>query len=181
MAIDSQHLVRVLTAEHNKLGAYIWSITGDFSVCEDVLQEVALLAIEKGGEVADEPRLKVWLRRAARLKALEALRQKKRFPPPFTEETLAILEEDWEPYGQQGQVTDSSLIEFLQTCMGILADNQRQVLHLRYGIGLRSGEIANRLGMNVRAVYRVLTRSHRSLADCVRERLAAIRKATCDD
>jgi RNA polymerase sigma-70 factor, ECF subfamily len=181
MAIDSQQLVRVLTSEYNRLGAYVWSITGDSSLCDDVLQEVALLAIEKGGEVADEPRLKVWLRRAARLKAMEALRQKKRSALAFTEETMAILEEDWQPYDEQTQVTDSSLIELLQACMGILADNHRRILHLRYGVGLRSGEIADQLGMTARAVYRVLTRSHRSLADCVRERLAAMRKATCDD
>jgi hypothetical protein len=44
MAIDSQQLVRVLTSEYNRLGAYVWSITGDSSLCDDVLQEVVAIS-----------------------------------------------------------------------------------------------------------------------------------------
>ncbi len=61
MGMETDQLVRVLMAERNKLLAYAWSITGDFATSEDVVQEVALLAMDKGREVADEARLRVWL------------------------------------------------------------------------------------------------------------------------
>jgi RNA polymerase sigma-70 factor, ECF subfamily len=182
VALEIEQVVRLLTAEHNKLGAYVWSLTGDFNLCEDVLQEVALLAMEKGREVADEVRLKVWFRRAARLKALEALRQKRRTAIPFSEETLDMLEHEWEPYDQQNELADSSIVGMLRACMNQLTEVQRRLLNLRYANGLRSGEIARRLNMQVKTVYQALTRAHRSLLDCVhKKRLAATREATVDE
>ena len=68
----NDELARVLMAEHARLGAYVLSITGDFHICEDVLQDIALVALEKVQEVGDDVSLRVWLRRIARLKALEA-------------------------------------------------------------------------------------------------------------
>jgi RNA polymerase sigma-70 factor, ECF subfamily len=182
VALEIEQVVRLLTAEHNKLGAYVWSITGDFNVCEDVLQEVALLAIEKGREVADEPRLKVWFRRVARLKALEALRQRHRTAVPFCEETMDKLERQWEPYDQQAELADSSTVEMLQACMNELTVLQRRLLDLRYASGLHSSQIAKRLKMKVKTVYQAITRAHRSLVDCVqKKRLAATQEATFDE
>ena len=55
--MTTEQIVRVLMAERDKLIAYALSITGDFSLCEDVVQEVALLAMSRVGEIADEARL----------------------------------------------------------------------------------------------------------------------------
>jgi RNA polymerase sigma-70 factor, ECF subfamily len=180
--LEIEQVVRLLTAEHNKLGAYVWSITGDFSLCEDVLQEVALLAMEKGRDVADEARLKVWFRRAARLKALEALRQKRRAATPFREATLDKLESEWMPYDQHDDWADAAIVEMLQACMDGLTDNQRRLLDLRYASGLHSGDIARRLNMNVKTVYQAITRAHRSLIDCIqKKRIASAQEAALDE
>ncbi len=181
MGMETDQLVRVLMAERNKLLAYAWSITGDFAASEDVVQEVALLAMAKGREVADEPRLRVWLRRSARFKALEALRQKKRTPPPLSEEVLEKLEAHWEPYDRLGEMAEPTIAEMLRACYRELTANQRRLLALRYVKGLHSGEIAVQLDMKVETVYRALTRAHRNLADCVQGRLAARKRADRDE
>ena len=178
MALETEQLVRVLMAERNKLLAYIWSITGDFNLGEDVVQEVAMLAMAKGCEVADEARLKVWLRRAARYKALEALREKDRAPSPLSEEVLEKLERHWEPYDE---LAESTVAEMLRLCFRDLTDNQRRLLSLRYAKGLSSSEIAERLDMKVETVYRAITRAHRSLADCVQGKLAAGERNAADE
>ncbi len=180
MGMETDQLVRVLMAERNKLLAYAWSITGDFTTAEDVVQEVALLAMAKGREVADEPRLRVWLRRSARFKALEALRQKKRTPPPLSEEVLEKLEAHWEPYGP-GETAEATIAELLRACYRELTANQRRLLALRYVKGLHSREIAVQLDMKVETVYRALTRAHRNLADCVQGQLAARKRADRDE
>jgi RNA polymerase sigma-70 factor (ECF subfamily) len=181
MGMETDQLVRVLMAERNKLLAYAWSITGDFATAEDVVQEVALLAMDKGREVADEARLRVWLRRSARFKALEALRAKRRAPPPFSEEVLEKLEAHWEPYGPPGEMAEATVAELLRACYRKLSGNQRRLLSLRYAKGLHSGEIAAQLDMKVETVYRALTRAHRNLADCVQEQLAARKRADRDE
>ena len=181
MSLEADEIIRVLMAERNKLVAYAWSILGDFNMGEDVVQEVALLAMAKGGERADRPRLTVWLRRATRLKSLEALRQKKRTGAILSEEALDKLEPHWAAYDQQSDLAEPAMAEMLRACFQGLTHNQRRLLTLRYADGLRSSEIAERLDMNVETVYRALTRAHRSLADCVQSKLGAQRKAGTDD
>ncbi|MBN1394364.1 MAG: sigma-70 family RNA polymerase sigma factor [Pirellulales bacterium] len=181
MALETEQLVRVLMAERNKLLAYTWSITGDFALCEDVVQEVALLALDKGREVADEPRLRVWLRRSARLKALESLRGKSKTPPPLSDEVLDKLEAHWEPYDVRGELSESSLVEMLRACFQRLTDKQRNLLSLRYAKQLRSGQIAERLRMKVETVYRSLTRAHRNLANCIEDAISSKKRVAGDE
>lgn len=176
---QTEQIVRILMAERNKLLAYAWSITGDFATAEDVVKEVALLAMDKGTDVADEGRLRLWLRRTARLKALEALREKRRLPP-LSDEVLEKLEAHWLPYDQRGELTESTLAEFLRACVRLLTDYQRNLLRLRYVAGLRSSEIAQQLQMKVETVYRTLTRIHSKLAECIELKLAA-RKENSED
>jgi RNA polymerase sigma factor (sigma-70 family) len=123
----------------------------------------------------------VWLRRSARFKALEALRAKRRAPPPFSEEVLEKLEAHWEPYGPPGEMAEATVAELLRACYRKLSGNQRRLLSLRYAKGLHSGEIAAQLDMKVETVYRALTRAHRNLADCVQEQLAARKRADRDE
>jgi RNA polymerase sigma-70 factor, ECF subfamily len=181
MGMETEQLVRVLMAERNKLLAYAWSITGDFAASEDVVQEVALLAMDKGREVADEARLRVWLRRSARFKALEALRAKRRTPSPLSAEVLEKLEAHWEPYGPPGEMSEATVAELLRACYRKLTSQQQRLLSLRYSKGLHSGEIAAQLDMKVETVYRALTRAHRNLADCVRGELGARQGADRDE
>lgn len=169
MALDSTSIVRLLTAERNRLFAYIWAIVGDVHLAEDVFQEVFLLVIEKGGELTDEPELRVWVRRAARYKAIDAVRQAKRRPAALDESIIEKLEECWVQYDT---VPESNMVEMLRDCMRLLTPNRRNLMVLRYTKGLRTSQIAQQLNRQVTAVRRSIARAHRSLYDCVRIRLA---------
>lgn len=178
MGLDSPTIVRLLMAERSKLFAYIWAIIGDAHLAEDVFQEVSLLAIEKGCEVADEPHLKIWLRHAARYKSLEAARQIKRRPAPLNESVIEKLEEHWVRY----DVThESELMEILRGCIRLLTPNGRKLMVLRYSKGLRTSQIAERLKRPFTTVRRSIARAHRSLHDCVRARLAAKNQSDNDE
>ena len=182
MVSKAEQVARTLMAEHGRLGAYVLSITGDFHLTEDVLQDVAVLAIEKVREVADDVSLKVWLRRIARFKALEALRQKNRPRALLSDEVLDKLESYWESHDEQSEWAGSSVLEMLQACMKELTPSSRRLLLLRYAKALRSGEIAVRLGMNVKSVYQAITRAHRKLADCIEKKRAfATKQASLDE
>jgi RNA polymerase sigma-70 factor, ECF subfamily len=170
MGLDSPKIVQLLMAERGRLFSYIWAIVGDAHMAEDVFQEVSLLAIEKGGEVADEPRLRVWLLRAARFKALQAVRQIKRRPAPLDESVIEKLEEYWIRYEA---TPESDLMEMLRECIRLLTPNGRKLMVLRYSKGLRSSQIAQRLKRQVATVRRSVARAHQSLYNCVQAKLAA--------
>ena len=177
MSMDSKTIVRVLMQQRDRLFAYIWSIVGDAHLAEDVLQEVSLLAMENGGEVADEVRLAAWLRHAARNKALEAVRRRSRQPTPLDEAILEAMEPDWQQYDA---LEESELVDLLRTCVKQLTANNQRIVTLRYVDGLKSNEIARRLHRNVSAVYQAITRIHRALSECMSRRLTPIESVPTD-
>ena len=165
MGLDSTQIVRLLTTERNRLFAYIWAIVGDVHLAEDVFQEVSLLVVEKGPELTNEPELNVWLRRTARFKALNTLRQAKHQPMVLDESVLDTLEEYWIRYDA---MPESDLVETLRECMRLLTPNGRKMMVMRYSKGLRTSQIAQRLKRQITAVQKSIARAHRSLHDCVR-------------
>lgn len=176
MGLDSSIIVRVLMAERERLFSYIWMMVCDTHLAEDVFQDVSLLALEKGTEVADETHLRGWLRHAARFKALEALRQSKRTPLPLDESVIKQLEEHWARYDAVPESDQDDLLDLLKKCIRLLTPDSRKLLVMHYGKGLRSREIARQLKRKVEAVYQSITRAHRNLSDCVRQKLAAKRR-----
>jgi RNA polymerase sigma factor (sigma-70 family) len=169
MESKAEQVVRELMVEHGRLGAYVLSITGDFHLTEDVLQNVAVMAIEKVRDVTDGVSLRVWLRRIARLKALEA-RQKYRREALLSDDVLDKMESYWESHAGGRAPAGSMTLEMLQACMKELTPSHRRLLVLRYVKALRSGEIAARLGVKVKTVYQALTRAHHRLADCIEKK-----------
>lgn len=165
MPLDQQTVIRAVVAERDRLYAYIWSMLGDAHLAEDVLQDVTVVAIEKATELADERVLVSWLRTTARYKSFEALRAKKRRPPVMDAMVLDQLESAWEALDL---LEVSELADNLERCLGRLTPRSRQIVAMRYGNSMKSGEIAEALGRKVSSVYQVLTRAHRVLADCIR-------------
>lgn len=170
MGMESPQTIRLLMAERERLFSYIWAIVGDAHLAEDVFQEVSLFVIEKRPDASDDVSFRVWLRRTARFKAIEALRRSRREVIPLDESVLDSLETHWVHYDANAE---SDLIDLLKECMKSLTPNGQNIIGLRYVEGLRSREIAQRLGRQVDTVYRSIARAHRALMECVRSKLAA--------
>jgi len=176
MGLEPAKIVQELIAERDRLFSYIWAIVGDIHLAEDVFQEVSLLVVEKNPNVDDVSQLRVWFRRAARLKALEAVRRKKR-GPLLNESVLDKLEECWSDYDAAPDSELNELLDMLRDCMRLLTPYSRRLLVMHYTHGLRSSEIARRLKLKVETVYQAIARAHRSLSECIKAKLAAKERA----
>jgi len=88
VGLSEETVLCVLLAQRASLIGYIWSMAGDAHLVEDVFQEVAVLALEKRGELRDEKALPTWLRRAARLSVLALIRAQKKSPLLLSDATL---------------------------------------------------------------------------------------------
>ena len=172
MALEVKTVVQVLMQQQNRLFAYIWSIVGDSQLAEDAMQELSVLAVEKGPEVSDENMLVVWLRRAARLKALEARRKKSQLPVALEESVAEQLEAHW---AQFDTTSDVNLVDILNHCVEQLTTHHREILRLRYVQGKKAGEIARALNRKAATVYQSIARLHRILRDCVDRQLREVR------
>lgn len=169
--MDVKTVVQVLMQQRDRLVAYVWTLVGDVQLAEDTLQDLAILAMEKGIEVEDEVRLVVWLRRAARLKALETLHKLGRPALELTESTLEQIEASW---ADRHVTTEGALVESLRECVRTLSPNNRRILTERYVEGRKPAEIAIRLGRSATAVYKALFRLHRALRDCMLAKTASV-------
>jgi len=169
MPIGTNVAVSVMMRERKRLEGFVWSIVGDRNLVEDVMQEVALLVVQKGGQLPDEARLSVWMLRSARFKSLAAIRTKRRFPQLFDDAVLDQIEARWK---NNESLKEGSAANALHKCIARLTENNRRIITLRYGDDLRSSEIAKILSRKVSAIYKAIVRIHKQLAQCVKGQLA---------
>lgn len=167
MPISHDQIVRVLIRERIRLLAFIQVLVHDTHTAEDVLQDVCALAIKKSSEINSEQHLLLWLRQAARYKAMN-LRSKHQ-PFLFDSQVLDLIESDW---SIRENVSSSEEMHALEQCVQKLSPYARSVIESRYRDGNTGDNLAKAVGRKVGSVYVQLSRIHRTLADCVRKHLA---------
>jgi RNA polymerase sigma-70 factor (ECF subfamily) len=121
---------------------------------EDVTAEVFRAAAERLRHDPDAELLQAWFLTAARNRIIDQWRRHARW-----ESRIEVLRRDAELAGTDAASDDDQpALEALDR----LAPDHRRVLVLRYVDGFRSGEIADALGRNARAVDSLLARARRA-------------------
>jgi RNA polymerase sigma-70 factor (ECF subfamily) len=166
MPLDHDNCLRLLIRERVKLIGYIRAIVGDVHTAEDVFQQVSVLVLKKLNEIQDADHFMGWMRRAARLEALNAARKSDRQPLTLDNSVAELLAPQWQRYDA---VESSDLIEALRACLVKLTPNARQLVEMRYHDDLTSSQIAEKLSRKTATVYQAISRAHQALAECVRD------------
>jgi RNA polymerase sigma-70 factor (ECF subfamily) len=165
--------VVLLVRERVKLLAYITAIVRDIHLAEDVYQEVATMAVRKRGEIRDAGHFLAWMRLAARHRSLNVLRQRK-----HCELLDSILLDKFEPlWAEQDASRDSDLLEAISDCLEKLSPASRTLVELRYTQGISGVKLAETVNRNLNTVYVALSRIHKAIGDCIKERLISGRFA----
>jgi RNA polymerase sigma factor (sigma-70 family) len=153
---------------------YIFALTRNQLVAEEVFQEVALaiLGEASSGKVVD-PFLP-WAREVARRRVVEYYRKSSRrdAAAPLSETLVdlvgAAFRETEEPPEE-----DSRRLSSLRQCIQKLSERARQVIDLRYSTQLGIEAIAESVDWQVGSVKVLLARSRKALAECIRAKLSA--------
>jgi RNA polymerase sigma-70 factor (ECF subfamily) len=169
MTFDHDQAIKALMAERAPLLGYIRAIVGDPHLAEDVFQEVVLVVVRKGGAAGAEERFPAWVRTVARYEALAALRRRHAHVP-FDDALLDALDAQWSAC-EEAEPTRPA-VEALRQCLGRLSPTSRRLVTAKYERACSGDEIAAEIGRPVNSVYVALSRIHKALADCVRNRLA---------
>jgi RNA polymerase sigma-70 factor (ECF subfamily) len=168
LLIDQESIVLFLLRERIKLLAYIASIVRDDHLAEDVFQEVAVLALRKREEIHDPTHFLAWMRLVARNRALKCLRERGRCLF-LDERLLAELEDQWADFDL---TPAADLTDALRHCLAKLSPYAQQLIRLRYVEGISGARLAEALDRQLNAVYVALSRIHRSLGACIRQRIS---------
>jgi len=167
--LSPEDITAALLRERLALTAYVATVTRDFHLAEDIFQEVCVKAVGKGGDFESPQHVLNWARVAGRHRAIDVLRMRDGKVIGLSEEMLAALEPVW-PEGEAAQ--GSPALEALRKCMDRLTPNNKEIVRLRYFEGRAGAQVAEAMGRKLETVYQALARIHRTLADCVRQRLA---------
>ncbi|MBI1370049.1 MAG: sigma-70 family RNA polymerase sigma factor [Planctomycetes bacterium] len=168
MALDEATIVRELWRQRIALLSYLEVIVRDEHLAEDVFQEVSVAVLRKRGEISDVKHLEAWLRQAARFHGIAAVRKLARRPIVFNDAVLDKLEQVW---AQPATHEQSDRSDALRDCIDGLSPYARRLVELRYGEGVSGTDLAAKVGRKLNTIYVALSRIHRTLADCVDERL----------
>jgi RNA polymerase sigma-70 factor (ECF subfamily) len=169
MALQQDVVVQLLLKHRGKLVGSIRAMVADEHLAEDIFQEVSIAAVSKCDEIADVDHFGPWVRCAARLQALMALRNRNRLPRALSAEVLDALEQHWHRYDRQ---PDADLSDALRNCLDRLSPYAKQLVETRYTDGKRGNDLAAALRRSLNTVYVALTRVHHTLRDCLQQHFA---------
>jgi RNA polymerase sigma-70 factor (ECF subfamily) len=170
MPVPQDQVVQLLLRHRGKLLGAIRAMVADEHLAEDIFQEVSVAAVNKCDEIYDVEHFGPWVRSAARLQALMALRNRNRLPRVLSDEMLDLLECHWAKFDRE---SDVDMSEALSQCLDRLSPYARKLIDARYVQGKKGNNLAMALKRSMNTVYVALSRVHETLRDCMKRRLAA--------
>ncbi len=154
------------------LMAYFLSSTGNPIVAEDLCQDVFIAAL-KGKDRFDTTRsFGAWLRGIARNVLLMHYRNAGKAPLQLGDKLMHVLDELAEEFEQEDFAADmgEEAVHGLRCCMKSLSERARTLLSLKYGKHMRSKEIGEHMDMKPTAVDMAISRSRKTLKDCMEKK-----------
>jgi len=173
--LKSEDIAALLLNERLALTAFIATVTRNHHLAEDVFQDVCVKAIGHKGGFESARHLMNWARIAGRNRAIDLLRVRDGKYLGLSVEALNALAEVW-PDCQKMRAEERQ--ESLRDCLQALTPYSRELLRLRYFEGRSGSDVAQILGRKLETVYQALARVHKTLGQCVRQRLALLEGET---
>jgi len=157
-ANDDTAYREVVARYGDPLYGYIYSITGNHHLSEDIISETYLRMVEKIDTYTFYgPPFKAWLYRIAHNLAINAMKRERH--TAVIDPTAAIG-----PTGDPATTIEARLEhEALRSALAELTEEQQQVVLLRFVAGQTSREVAEALDKSENAVKQMLFRALRSL------------------
>lgn len=156
---------KVLSQHERWLRAVIFARVREPQVVDDVLQDVALAAVEQKAPIHDPEKVGQWLYRLAVLNSLMFRRRqgrRRKWIRRYAEDTRPQVDGNHDPLAW---LISSERREKVREALNRLSPKDVEILLLKYAQDWRYEEIAQRLGITVSAVQTRLFRARQRLRD----------------
>ena len=160
---QQQVFVEELTNAQFDLLAYISMMIGNKADARDVLQETNRMLWAKAADYDFARPFLPWARAFAHYEALRFRKTRQRDRLVFTDGVFETLSEN---YLAAPQTVDRRL-DWLDECVGNLADSQKELIRAKYSERLSVVQITARLGCSPASVVSLLYRIRQALARCI--------------
>lgn len=159
----SDAFIQSLTMHQSHLRAFILGSLGDYTHCEDVLQQTNLILWEKCGDFRQGSEFLPWALAIARFEILAFFRDSQRDRLVFHPDVAKLMTEAVFP--EINQVSERQ--QALRECIKRLPERRLEVLKLFYVTNVRMKEIARQTGRSVNGVKSLLLRIRKTLRRCI--------------
>ena len=169
MKLDESQILKVLMEWRNRISAAAWLVVKDTHAAEDIFQNVALKAITRNVEFNAEAALVSWAFITARREGIDWIRRHNRISMGLSDDLMKILEMEW--VTQSDKQSSGRRMDALSTCLDQIPEKSKSLLKLRYFEGYNCIEIAEKIGIELNAVYKRLSRLHHGLRICIEKKI----------
>ena len=170
--MDSSDLARRFVQHRDMLYGYVFALTRDHDLAEDILQDVGVSILTEASRARGPDNFIPWARGLARHRVADHYRRlacRRRHEMPFEEFAdvvdLAFAEHAPTPEDNHEQ------LKLLCECLDGLTAQVRRIIDLRYSGSRSVQEIASALSWTPASIKVALSRARRTLADCVGRKL----------
>jgi RNA polymerase sigma-70 factor (ECF subfamily) len=167
---QSEQFAGLWAAAQPTITAFIRTLMPDYQRAEELLQRVAVMLVRKFHEYDSQRPFAAWAIGFAKNEVLYFRRQLATDKHLFDDE---IVEKIAVSYEQLVEEIDP-IREALGDCVEELQGRSRQVIDLRYGRGLNSGQIAAKMRLSSGAVRVLLHRVRSVLRRCIERRVGEL-------
>ncbi|HYG74438.1 MAG TPA: sigma-70 family RNA polymerase sigma factor [Planctomycetota bacterium] len=165
-------MTRDLLEHRQALLGFLFAFTRNFEAAEEIFQETALAILDEAAAGKQVEPFLPWAREVARRRAAEYLRESRnRKSMPLPDSMLDALARSFDENDESKEETRARQ-KHLAKCLETLTDRVRRMLNLRYHSNKNVAEIARDAGWTVDAVHVALSRSRKTLAECIARRIS---------
>jgi len=159
----------------NRLTLIAYSVTKDWQIAEDVVQEAFVKAYRKIDTIDDERKIKAWLSTITMRTAIDFFRseKRKRWVPvdlSIVDPTCFVDEIEWVT---DVKVEENLFKEEMNRLIDCLSADYQEVLLLKMQYGLKENEIAQLLQLKSSTVKTRLYRARKKLKQVIEEKYPA--------
>jgi RNA polymerase sigma-70 factor, ECF subfamily len=165
---DVEELAVLWTAAQRVVAAFIRTLIPDPHQSQDILQQVAVVVVRKFSQYDRSRHFTAWAIGIAKQNVLAHRRSRRTDRHIFDD---AMVERIALAYERRLPEDLSDVHDALQQCLEKLQDRSYRLIDLYYVRGLKSIEIARRLGLAHGAVRMRLSRTRDALRSCIEARL----------
>jgi RNA polymerase sigma-70 factor (ECF subfamily) len=167
--LEETTLIHQFLKQRDAILAFIFALTGNFDVAEEVFQEVGLAVTTEGRQGREVDNFMAWIREVARrrVSAYYRIHGRTRAMLPWNEGLVEVIDQCFLEQ-QETQAETKQHFGFLYECMQELAGRNRQVIEQKYRQGKSIAAIAESLSWKSESVKVALSRARKQLADCVK-------------
>jgi len=161
-------LARLLLEHRDALFGYIIALVRNWSVAEELFQEVSLVVLEKGREGVTVERFGAWAREIARRMVLNYWKTTSRTRLILSDAAIDSLDRAFHARDEEAESRRHDRLLSLRQCLKSLPEHLQRVVELRYHEALPLSQIARRLNRSAGSVQVALSRVRMKLLECSR-------------